>query len=79
MLDKIYSVIPPSHQLPSLRCRHIIVSPSHQVRTKTTSTEVFLVTCLKWLGKHRAAQTTIGDDKGFHNLTPRRLVPEPWL
>jgi hypothetical protein len=35
---------------------HTIVSPSHQVRRETTSIEVCPMKCLKWLGKHKAAQ-----------------------
>ena len=69
----------PNRQLPSLCYGRTIVSPSHQVRKETTSTEVFLMTCLKWSGKHRAAQTPLGDGRGFRSLTVRRFVPEPWL
>jgi hypothetical protein len=44
------------------------------VRKETTSTKVFLVTCLKWLGKYKVAQTPLSDGRGFRNPTPRRLV-----
>jgi hypothetical protein len=74
MQDKICSLVLSNRQLPSLRYGHTIVLPSHQVRKETTSTEACLVTCLKWLGKHRAAQIPSGDGKGFHNRTLRRFV-----
>jgi hypothetical protein len=79
MQEKICSLILPNRQLPSLCCGCNIVWPSHQVRKETTSTELFLVTCLKWLGIHRVAQTPLSDGRGFHNPTPSRLVLEPWL
>ena len=40
---------------------------------------MFLVTCLRWLGKHRDAQTPTSGGKDFHNLILRRFVLEPWL
>lgn len=37
------------------------------------------VPLLKSLGMSTIAQIHPGDDRAFHYLSPRRIVPEPWL
>jgi hypothetical protein len=70
----VRSILP----IPFLHYGCTIASLSHQARKETTSTEVCLVPCLRWLGTSTTAQTLASGGKGFHHRNLRRVVPEPW-
>ena len=75
MRDRTYSATPPILRLPSLHYGHTIVLLSQQGRKETTSTEVFLVPCLRLTNMSTAARTLVGGGRGFLRQNLRRIVP----